>query len=74
MLRRLNWRALLHSKPRQLSFGLCDHGGDMPKQEDDKPVILHPMTFEDALKRMVSTPPVNPSKPKKQRKTKKKRR
>ena len=46
----------------------------MSKQEDDKPVVLHPMTFEDALKRMVSTPPVNPSKPKKQRKTKKKRR
>jgi hypothetical protein len=42
----------------------------MPKQEDDKPVVLHPMTFEDALKRMVSTPPVNPAK----RKTKKRKR
>jgi hypothetical protein len=46
----------------------------MPKQEDDKPVILHPMTFEEALKRMVSTPPVNPAKPKKQRKKTKRRR
>jgi hypothetical protein len=44
----------------------------MPKQENDKPVVLHPMTFEEALKRMVSTPPVNPSKPKKRRKRKKK--
>jgi hypothetical protein len=37
----------------------------MPKQADDKPVVLHPMTFEDALKRMLKTPPVNPAKPKK---------
>jgi hypothetical protein len=36
----------------------------MPKRKEDKPVSLHPMTFEDALKRMVSTPPVNPAKPK----------
>jgi hypothetical protein len=34
----------------------------MPKQKEDKPVSLHPMTFEDALKRMLSTPPVNPAK------------
>jgi hypothetical protein len=39
----------------------------MPKQSDDKPVVLHPLTFEDALKKMLGTPPVNPSK-KKQRK------
>jgi hypothetical protein len=37
-------------------------GGDMPKKEDDKPVVLHPLTFEDALKRMLKTPPVNPAK------------
>jgi hypothetical protein len=34
----------------------------MPKKEDDKPVVLHPLTFEDALKRMLKTPPVNPAK------------
>jgi hypothetical protein len=34
----------------------------MPKQKDDKPVSLHPLTFEDALKRMLKTPPVNPAK------------
>ena len=33
----------------------------MQKKHEDKPVVLHPMTFEEALKRMVSTPPVNPS-------------
>jgi hypothetical protein len=37
----------------------------MPKKEDDKPIVLHPMTFEDALKRMLGTPPVNPAKRKK---------
>jgi hypothetical protein len=37
----------------------------MPKRKEDKPISLHPMTFEDALKRMLSTPPVNPAKPKK---------
>jgi hypothetical protein len=36
----------------------------MPKKEDEKPIVLHPMTFEDALKRMLKTPPVNPAKPK----------
>jgi hypothetical protein len=34
----------------------------MLKQKEDKPVVLHPMTFEDALKRMLTTPPVNPAK------------
>jgi hypothetical protein len=37
----------------------------MPKQKDDKPVSLHPMSFEDALRRMLKTPPVNPAKRKK---------
>jgi hypothetical protein len=37
----------------------------MPKKEDDKPVVLHPLTFEDALKRMLKTPPVNPVRHKK---------
>jgi hypothetical protein len=36
----------------------------MPKRKDDKPVSLHPMTFEDALKRMLNTPPMNPAKEK----------
>jgi hypothetical protein len=39
----------------------------MPKKDEDKPVVLHPLTFEEALKRMVSTPLVNPAKRKKQR-------
>jgi hypothetical protein len=39
----------------------------MPKQKDDKPVSLHPLTFEDALKRMLKTPPVNPAKRKKKK-------
>jgi hypothetical protein len=34
----------------------------MPKREDDKPVVLHPLTFEETLSRMLKTPPVNPSK------------
>jgi hypothetical protein len=42
-------------------------GGNMPKQEDDKPIVLHPLTFEDALKRMLKTPPVNPAKRKTRR-------
>jgi hypothetical protein len=37
----------------------------MPKKQDDKPIVLHPLTFEDALKRMLKTPPVNPAKRKK---------
>jgi hypothetical protein len=39
----------------------------MPKKEDDKPIVLHPMTFEDGLKRMLATPPINPAKRKKRR-------
>jgi hypothetical protein len=39
----------------------------MPKKEDDKPIVLHPMTFEDALKRMLKTAPVNPAKRKRRR-------
>jgi hypothetical protein len=42
----------------------------MPKKEDDKPVVLHPLTFEDALKRMLKTPPVNPAKRKTRRQRK----
>jgi hypothetical protein len=45
-------------------------GGDMPKKEDDKPVVLHPLSFEDALKRMLKTPPVNPAKRKPERRKK----
>jgi hypothetical protein len=41
----------------------------MPKQKDDKPAVLHPMTFEETLKRMLKTPPVNPAK----RKTRKRK-
>jgi len=37
----------------------------MPKKKEDIHVQLHPMTFEEALKRMVGTPPVNPPKRKK---------
>ncbi len=40
----------------------------MPKKEDDKLVLLHPMAFEEALTRMLGTPPVNPAKRKKQTK------
>jgi hypothetical protein len=42
----------------------------MPKREYDKPIVLHPMSFEDALKRMLKTPPVNPSRRKKRTKRK----
>lgn len=31
-----------------------------PKEEDGKRVVLHAITFEEALKRMVTIPPVNP--------------
>jgi hypothetical protein len=41
----------------------------MPKQEDDKPIVVHPLTFEETLRRMLKTPPVNPG----QRKAKPKR-
>jgi hypothetical protein len=39
----------------------------MPKQKDDRPISLHPMSFEDALRQMLKTPPVNPAKRKKRR-------
>jgi hypothetical protein len=42
----------------------------MPKKEDDKPIVLHPMTFEETLSRMLKTPPVNSAKRKKSRKKK----
>ena len=42
----------------------------MLKAKDDKPIILHPLTFEETLTRMLKTPPVNPSKRKKKRKRK----
>ena len=44
----------------------------MPKKSEDKPVVLHPLTFEEALGKMLSTPPVNPAKRKKRRKRPKK--
>ena len=68
MLRRPNWRALLHrdSKPKQFEFDLA------PKRKEDEPVSLHPLSFEDALKRMLQTPPVNPAKRKRKRKRVKK--
>ena len=43
----------------------------MPKREEDKPVSLHPLTFEQAIQLAMKTPPVNPAK-RKQR-TRKKR-
>ena len=43
----------------------------MPKKEDDKPIVLHPMTFEETLRRMLRTPPVNPSKRRKKKRKKK---
>ena len=68
MLGRPNWRALLHrdSTPKQLEFRLA------PKRKEDKPVSLHPLSFEDALKRMLQTPPVNPAKRKRRPKRAKK--
>jgi hypothetical protein len=42
----------------------------MPKKEDDKPIVLHPMSFEETLTRMLRTPPVNPAKRKKRHKIK----
>ena len=42
----------------------------MPKKEDDKPVVTHPLSFEEVLTRMLKTPPVNPAKRKKTKKTK----
>jgi len=40
----------------------------MPTKEDDKPVVTHPLSFEEVLKRMLKTPPVNPAKRKKKKK------
>jgi hypothetical protein len=40
----------------------------MPKREDDKPVVTHPLSFEEVLTRMLKTPPINPAKRKKRRK------
>ena len=42
----------------------------MPKKEDDKPVVTHPLSFEEVLARMLKTPPVNPAKRKSKRKKK----
>lgn len=39
----------------------------MPKQKDDKPIVVHPLRFEEVLSRMLKTPPVNPAKRKKRR-------
>jgi hypothetical protein len=41
-------------------------------KKQDKAVSLHPLTFEDALKRMLSTPPVKAAKRQKLRKPRKK--
>jgi hypothetical protein len=49
------------------AIGVC-----IPKprtRKEDPPVSLHPMTFEDALKRMLQTPPVNPPKRKTKRRS-----
>jgi len=43
----------------------------MPKKEDDIHIVTHPLSFEEVLKRMLKTPPVNPAKRKKKRKRKK---
>jgi hypothetical protein len=40
----------------------------MPKKEDDKPIVLHPMTFEETLTGMLKTPPVNAQRKKPHRK------
>jgi hypothetical protein len=42
----------------------------MPKKEDDKPLVTHPLSFEEVLTRMLKTPPVNPAKRKKSKKKK----
>jgi hypothetical protein len=66
MLRRPNWWALLHrqTRPQQLEFDFARprRWWYMPIKEDDKPVVLHPMTFEDALKQMLKAPQLNPAK------------
>jgi hypothetical protein len=51
------------------SLDSCGGRGDrMPKKEDDKPVVTHPLSFEEVLTRMLKTPPVNPAKRKKKNK------
>jgi hypothetical protein len=45
----------------------------MAKKEDDKPIVLHPLTFEETLRRMLKTPPVNPAKRKRAKKSKSKK-
>jgi hypothetical protein len=42
----------------------------MPKREEDKPVSLFPLSFKEAIQRLVKTPPVTPAKQKKRRKKK----
>jgi len=44
----------------------------MPKQEDDKPVVTHPLSFEEVLTRMLKTPPLNPAQRKRKKRRKKK--
>ena len=38
-----------------------------PRKKEDIPVSLHPLSFEEALKRLLKTPSVNPAKRKKRR-------
>jgi hypothetical protein len=47
-----------------------EHRLDEPDLAFAMPVVLHPLTFEDALKRMLKTPPVNPVQRKKKLKRK----
>lgn len=35
-----------------------------PRKKEDVPVSLHPLSFEEALKKLLRTPPVNPAKSK----------
>jgi hypothetical protein len=39
-----------------------------PRKKEDIPVSLHPLSFEEALKKMLSTRSVNPPKVKKRQK------
>jgi hypothetical protein len=36
-----------------------------PRKKEDVPFSLHPLSFEEALKKLLNTPPVNPAKRKK---------
>jgi hypothetical protein len=38
-----------------------------PRKKEDVPVSLHPLSFEEALKKMLNTPPVNPPHQKKRK-------